>query len=367
MDFRSPNITAAVQQQIIWIASELASRGHEVYIIRRWMKKPLYESYNNLYLVNIDQSFPFVTKTRREDTLNFIETISHFIVYLLYCIKTLIVIRKIRPDVVNISSLLVGFFIANKGKPRNVFITHGHDIFVHDTPYKTIKKMMLNRTLKNCDAIIALTQNIKKYLNYYGFNVSEVIPNAINTKDYKNGKDGNYILYSGRIVKHKKVDELIKVFSEIKLNSIELHIVGEGPEKKRLKKLIDGSAVKNKIKFFPYLSRQDYLKFLSECSIFVLPSITEAFGVVIIEAMASGKVVLARNIIGPADIINHSNDGFLFNDEKDFYSYLSLLIKDKNLRELIGKNAQTTVNQKYSLCSVADKYSNFYKSILRSK
>lgn len=64
----------------------------------------------------------------------------------------------------------------------------------------------------------------------------------------------------------------------------------------------------------------------------------EAFGVVIIEAMASRKPVIARNIVGPEDTITHGYNGLLFKDNKELKECIKLLLSNKKLRKKMGNN-----------------------------
>ena len=192
-----------------------------------------------------------------------------------------------------------------------------------------------------------------------------VIPNAVDPNCYKNYSDEGFILYAGRLVPHKKVDELIRVYSDISKDFNEnLIIIGSGPCERELKAEVASLGLEKRVRFIPFLPRTKYREYLSKCSFFVLPSEAEAFGVVIIEAMASGKPVIARNIIGPRDIITHGYNGFLFENIHELKKYLRLLLSDEGLRKKMGKNARRTVEEKYTFSKVAKQYLELYESLL---
>ncbi len=368
VDFLSGESVGAIQLQIFGLCRGLAEKGHEVYLIRRWsLSKELLENHYGINFMNIKQTSPFSKWTKREDTMPFVEAFLSFIMYFLFSVKVLRTLRMIKPDIVNVSSLLQAFFMFSFIKSVKVYITHSHDIYIHDTPYVTIKKFMLKHALSNSDSIVALTYSIKYYLEALRFKIDAVIPNAIDPSEYTS-KNNDYILYSGRLVKHKRVMDLLKSFSSLqKFFSTKLIVAGEGPEKKALIAWVNREGAQNSIAFMPYLSREEYRHSLSNCSVFVLPSTTEAFGVVIIEAMASGKPVIARRVQGPIDIITHGYDGFLFSDSSELTKYLELLLSDRHLRAQIGSNARKTVLEKYSINEIVSEYEKLYESLLLTR
>ena len=166
-------------------------------------------------------------------------------------------------------------------------------------------------------------------------------------------------MYAGRLVEHKGVQYLIKAFSEIREDITEdFVIIGCGPFEKTLKELVVSQNVNDRVRFIPFLSKPQYREFLSKCKAFAFPSLFEAFGVVVIEAMASWKPVIASNIIGPRDIITHGYNGFLFDkgNVDELKKYLKLCLSDGELRRKIGSNARKTIQQKYTYKKIADEY-----------
>ena len=141
-------------------------------------------------------------------------------------------------------------------------------------------------------------------------------------------------------------------------------IIGSGPCEIKLKSYAESLGLNSRIHFVPFLPRSKYRQYLSKCSFFVLPSEAEAFGVVIIEAMASGKPVIARDTIGPRDIISHGRNGFLFNNKEELRKYLFLLLTNKSMRKKMGRNARNLVEEKYTFSKIAKRYLELYESII---
>lgn len=367
VDFTSGRVVGAVEQQIFGLSNEFAARGHEVYVVRKWFSREAIEKKNGLFLVNIKQEYPLQNIMKKEDNMLFYEALSSFLTNFVFSIKTLRMIKKIQPDVINISTILLGCFLTRAKQPK-VYITHTHDFFLHNSSYRFMKTMMLKQTISKSDAIVAITPAIKLYLENMGFRINKVIPNGLVPSEYAVGNNDGQILYSGKLVKHKRVIDLLEAFSSIEQRGAsELVVIGEGPEKSSLKEFVKNRHIENSVRFLPFLSQEKYRAALSRCSVFILPSVKEAFGVVIIEAMACGKPVIARRIPGPADIVTHGYNGFLFENNDELREYLELLISDEGLRKKMGTNARKTVEKQYAFNKIADSYEKLYKSIINSK
>jgi glycosyltransferase involved in cell wall biosynthesis len=95
-----------------------------------------------------------------------------------------------------------------------------------------------------------------------------------------------------------------------------------------------------------------------------LPSEAEAFGVAVIEAMASGKPVIARDIIGPGDVVTPGHDGYLFRNQDELKQQILMLSRDRDLRVRLGKHAREKVERSFTFETVAFRYQTLLKSLL---
>ena len=86
-------------------------------------------------------------------------------------------------------------------------------------------------------------------------------------------------------------------------------VIGDGPSRKKLEEKYGKEAV-----FVGYKKGQELIDLLSISDVFVLPSVTETFGLVIVEALACGLPVAAHNVMGPKDVVTQGVDGFLHAD-----------------------------------------------------
>jgi len=112
------------------------------------------------------------------------------------------------------------------------------------------------------------------------------------------------------LIKRKGFHLLVKAFKEIEDLPIQLTIVGEGPERRNLQQLIDELKLHDRIKLVGQKSRNEIRELFIESKSFVLPSFVETFGVVFIEALASGLPVIATSSGGPETFIT-KEDGIL--------------------------------------------------------
>ena len=90
------------------------------------------------------------------------------------------------------------------------------------------------------------------------------------------------------------------------------------------------------------------------------------FGIVILEAMACGKPVIASKIGGPAEIVEDAETGFLVNprDTEAVAERIIRLIKDEKLRKRMGRKARKIVVEKYSLEKISEEYYRLYRSLI---
>lgn len=172
-------------------------------------------------------------------------------------------------------------------------------------------------------------------------------------------KSPNSYLYVGRLIKRKNVDVSILVLKKMyDENNFTLNIVGEGAEKEHLKSLTRELCINKNINFLGYKKRDEIIDLMALTEVFIMISDNETFGLVYIEAMSRGCIVVASRSGGMDGIINHGTNGFLCEqgNEHELYSICrkinEMTIKEKTM---ISINARkTALNFKDS--KVAQKY-----------
>ncbi len=178
------------------------------------------------------------------------------------------------------------------------------------------------------------------------------------------GADDNtkVILTVAELHERKGLEYLIKAMPAIlkKMDNLKLIIVGKGPQQQELDKLIEKENLANNIKLLGH--RKSIPKIMASANLFVLPSVKEAFGLVILEAMAAWLPVLASNVGGIPEIIEDGVNGFLIepkNSEKLSKKILELFNENFKFEEYI-KNAQLILKDKFDAKSMAKQYEEIY-------
>lgn len=161
------------------------------------------------------------------------------------------------------------------------------------------------------DAYIANSKHIQKRIKKYYGKTSKVIYPMLDTESFKaTSKKKNYYIAVGRLIPYKKFDLIVDAFNELNLPLI---IVGTGVAEKELKKKAGAN-----ITFTGHIVDFELKKLLREAKGLVFPQI-EDFGIVPLEAMASGTPVIAFNAGGAQETIINKETGLLF-DEQNIYS-----------------------------------------------
>lgn len=148
----------------------------------------------------------------------------------------------------------------------------------------------------------------KKYKNNF-----EYIPNIADFSafgDVEKVDHGQFTFVSvGNLIERKAMDVTIKGFAELcKTNDdVKLILVGDGPQKDALKKLVDELHLTGRVEFAGRLDRHAIKEVFAKSDCFVLMSRSETFGVVYIEAMACGLPVIATRCGGPESFVNENN------------------------------------------------------------
>lgn len=224
------------------------------------------------------------------------------------------------------------------------------------------------KTAKSYDHFVVLTNEDK---GYWGMdkNIS-VIPNALNNTfrnvDLKETERTNKIIAVGRLAHQKHFSELIHIFSAIhdKAPNWGLEIIGNGPDKDRLQKLIDGLGLKSKVKLSPATStiQEKYLT----AGIYAMTSRYEGLPMVLLEAQACGLPIISYDCkCGPKDIINDGIDGYIIpmGDRQLFADKLLELIKDQELRLRMG-NAAVVSSKRFDEERIMRLWTSLFNKVL---
>jgi len=185
--------------------------------------------------------------------------------------------------------------------------------------------------------------------------------NAVSV-DKKKGR----ILYVGRLESHKRVDTLIMAYKQLKKahKDIELIIAGAGPQERYLKGLAKGL---KDVTFYDSISYDKLIELMKSSWIFVLPSVREGQGIVLLEAMAAGTPLIAIQAEGSAvgDIVKNDYNGLLV-PGGEIERAIQKLLTNEDLYTQIRKNGLQFVKG-YNWAKTAERTAEVYEKIRRSQ
>ena len=210
-------------------------------------------------------------------------------------------------------------------------------------------KVLRLMTYPFADFLVVQTAEIRQYFTW---KISKkrlhILPNPISPELTQNRISGvkkqNIILSIGSLTKQKAQHVLVKAFALTKAENWQLVIVGEGPIRVKLEKLIQDLGIQGNVSLPGEI--KDIYKMYSKSKIFAFSSLYEGFPNALIEAMHFGLPCISTNCpTGPSELINDSKNGYLvpMNDEKAMAEKLSVLMNDENKRKSFGDKAIKTV------------------------
>lgn len=181
-------------------------------------------------------------------------------------------------------------------------------------------------------------------------------------------KNAVQVLYLGRLVDWKAIDIAIDAVAGCKYPGVSLMIVGDGEDRVRLEQHAQ-QVPQGKVRFVGAVSHEQVQDYYDQADIFVLPSVRECGGAVVLEAMARGLPVVATNWGGPADYITEES-GVLVDPVsreymvQEFSKQIDALAFSPQLRETMGAAALTHVKENFVWENKIDKILEIYRSTL---
>ena len=272
-------------------------------------------------------------------------------------------------------------YIASLIKRKPLVVTYHADI-IKDRWYEKLLKIIyypiLYLILRHSKRIIATSPNYVKESSVLKHFIDkiEIAPNFVDEKRFNPDVSGENIrrryklenkkvvLFLGRFVPYKGIEYLIDAFIRVKDNieNSVLLLVGDGVLRKKLMNLAKDE--ENIIFIKP--KENEIPEYYAACDLFVLPSITrqEAFGITLLEAMATGKVCITTNISGMPYVVNNCGIKISPKDVDALkYAIIELLGNDA-YRKRMGKCGRKRVEEYFTRKRVADIIFNIYKNIV---
>jgi len=177
-----------------------------------------------------------------------------------------------------------------------------------------LEKLKAKFAFERADLVCPVSESLRRSIESYGIRARfQVVPNVVDTSLFHPAEDKGHVrednkkrlLLVALLDPKKGVPYLLEALARLKekRDDFVLDIVGDGPNRAEYEELSRKLGLQDIVRFHGLKSKQEVAEFMRRCDIFVLPSLFETFGVVLIEALACGKPVIATDIGGPNEIV----------------------------------------------------------------
>lgn len=295
--------------------------------------------------------------------------------FILALIEVIFYVSKFKPDVINYhfpdDSVVYVDLLSSVIRVPIVVNIHGNDLHIFSK--KAIHKFFINRLLKRASLIVVNSAYMKaEFLDSFPHlsNKLRIIPNGLDVDLYKQSKvgkkyaaNGPYIFYVGRLVEKKGVDILIRAFYKLRDEKINLVIEGKGEELSKIKELVRGLDLTDKVKFTDgKLTQEEKIEAMKGAIFGVIPSRVEPFGIVALEFLAAGTPIIASKTGGLENLLKDQSTCLFFENGNigDLASKMKGIMEKENLRKTLKEEGQKEV-ENYRWEVITQKYLNTYK------
>jgi phosphatidyl-myo-inositol alpha-mannosyltransferase len=263
------------------------------------------------------------------------------------------------------------------------------------TFHAKLPETMMNRTIervitpytksimKDLHALTAVSESAAEYVHALTKKRVNIIPNGIDLKEYSSkdvrpgstlprqssnkSKPRKVILYVGRLEKRKGLPYLLKAYRLLseQHRNISLVIAGDGPDRLKLENWVQDNNLQ-RVKFKGYITAMEKRRLMRSSNLFCSPArYGESFGIVLLEAMASGLVTVAGNNSGYTSVLKGRGALSIINpkDTVEFSRRMELLLYDDGLASLWRQWADHYV-KKFDYAVIVDQYEQLYKTAI---
>jgi phosphatidylinositol alpha-mannosyltransferase len=240
-------------------------------------------------------------------------------------------------------------------------------------PFTTI---LLKKWFRKLHGRIAVSKAAMEFVHGHFPSSYKVIPNGIDLDhfspdvspidDFGDGKVN--ILFVGRMEKRKGLNHLLRAYKAVKqqFSNSRLIVVGPGTRlRRKYEKMVRHDGLKDVV-FVGYVPYDELPRYYKTADVFCAPATgSESFGIVLLEAMALGKPVVASSIDGYASVVTHGVEGLLVppKDEAGMARALVSLVTDERARQQMGAGGRLRAEE-FSWEHIAQSVSSYYVSVL---
>jgi len=370
LNYEFPPLGGGAGRATLNIARELVKSGNEVDILTSsYEKKATDEVVDG---INIYRVF---SKRKGIHECGFLGMLS-YVIFGFFKFRKLVKNKKY--DVIHaFFSIPTGIitFLGKKIYGLNYIVSlRGSDVPDYDQyEFNVMHKFLkpLNRRIwKNAHSVVVLSKNLAEIASktepklhykviYNGIDMSVFRPMNVKKTD-----ECIQLICVSRLLKRKGIQYLLYALSKLRYPNLKLLIVGTGNYGEELRRLTSKLDLSERVSFHNYCKNEDLPELYNRSDIFVLPSLTESFGLVFLEAMACGLPIIATRTGGIPEIVENGENGILVEPGEidELKNALDRLISDKELRQKMSRNNLLRVRE-FSWEKIANQYLEEYKNV----
>lgn len=202
--------------------------------------------------------------------------------------------------------------------------------------------------MENADRIIAVSKRTKRLIEKdYGIDGSKivVVPNGIDFSRFEREEERDYerknrILFVGRVTRQKGLTFFVQMAKKVlEKEDCNFVVIGKGDELPNLIKLAIDLKIADKFSFLGFLPDEEVVEYMYNSDLYVLPSVSEPFGISVLEAMSTGLPVLISRSTGVGESLLHCFKTEFW-DVNDMADVAIAILRYRSLREIMGKNGK---------------------------
>ena len=255
-------------------------------------------------------------------------------------------------------------------KAPYIITVQGSDVF--KTIHIPIVRNIIGLALRKASHIIALSNELKTATIRFGVPAEQitVIPNGVNISQFPVGsKEGrkNQLIFVGSLIERKGVSYLIQAMANLVAvrPDIRLVIVGEGKDRGLLEELTNQLGLQANVIFMGTQPQDKVSELLRESRLFILPSVEEGQGVVLVEALASGTPCIGSRVGGIPDVITPDVGKVVdAGDVQGLSAAIKSFLIDNDLWETASSNARIRAETHYDWHSLAERMIEIYRTVI---
>jgi glycosyltransferase involved in cell wall biosynthesis len=371
------DFTGGCESYIYHTAKHLAERGYEntlIYDVEGWTEPGFTKAFNAAFprvvlsrqIAEINPDVIYVHRLAGEKAIKeLLETgkpvIRFFHDHKLFCLRE----HKYKTISHKTCTSPTGF----RCYPCLGFIHRGAGAF--PITFASLGKLQAEQDInKKLSGFVVASDYMKAHLIKHGFAADKI--HVIPLYSWKESeqlpiKDDNYLFYAGQILRGKGIDTLLKAMSNIN-SDIPLIIAGSGKQLEEYKELCKSLNLEDRVKFIGFVNQEKLKTLYSNCTCVIMPSrVPETFGLSGLEAMSWSKPVIATNVGGIGQWLEHEKNGYLVpsNNGCLLAEMIDKLLSDRKRAEAMGKLGFERYKEKFTPAKHIDSLQNYIEEIIK--